>query len=362
MKYTPFNAYHKAHNAKMVEFAGYEMPLEYFGINDEHLNVRQNVGLFDVSHMGEIWVKGPNAFEFVQRVTTNDVAKLTPGKIQYSCFPNGQGGIVDDLLVYHYEHEKYLLVVNASNIEKDWNWLVKNNTKGAVLENASDNIAQLAVQGPRATEMLQSLTDINLSEITYYTFKVGKFAGIDQVIISATGYTGAGGFELYVYNKDAQTLIDAVEKAGLAYDMKPAGLASRDTLRLEMGFCLYGNDIDDTTSPLEAGLGWITKFDAGNNFIDRPHMEKLKADGLKQQLRGFEMIDKGIPRHDYEICDADGNTIGKVTSGTMSPSLKIGIGMGYVNTAYAGMGNEIYIKVRTKLLKAKIVKLPFYKA
>ncbi len=362
MKYTPFNAYHRAQGAKLVEFAGYEMPLEYFGINEEHLNVRLNVGLFDVSHMGEIWVKGPKAFDFVQKMTSNDVAKLSPGKIQYSCFPNGKGGIVDDLLVYHYENEKYLLVVNASNIEKDWNWLVQNNSEGAELQNASDNTAQLAIQGPRAVEMLQTLTDINLSEIEYYTFKVGKFAGIDEVIISATGYTGAGGFELYVYNKDAKQLIDAVEEAGKAYGMRPAGLASRDTLRLEMGFCLYGNDIDDGTSPVEAGLGWITKFVEGNNFIDRAYMENLKAEGLKRQLRGFEMVDKGIPRHDYEICDTQGNIIGKVTSGTMSPSLKKGIGMGYVATGFQKLDTEIYIKVRNKLLKAKIVKIPFYTA
>ncbi len=362
MKYTPFNAYHRAQGAKLVEFAGYEMPLEYFGINEEHLNVRLNVGLFDVSHMGEIWVKGPKAFDFVQKMTSNDVAKLSPGKIQYSCFPNGKGGIVDDLLVYHYENEKYLLVVNASNIEKDWNWLVQNNSEGAELQNASDNTAQLAIQGPRAVEMLQTLTDINLSEIEYYTFKVGKFAGIDEVIISATGYTGAGGFELYVYNKDAKQMIDAVEEAGKAYGMRPAGLASRDTLRLEMGFCLYGNDIDDGTSPVEAGLGWITKFVEGNNFIDRAYMENLKAEGLKRQLRGFEMVDKGIPRHDYEICDTQGNIIGKVTSGTMSPSLKKGIGMGYVATGFHKLDTEIYIKVRNKLLKAKIVKIPFYTA
>jgi len=362
MKYTPFNAYHRAQGAKLVEFAGYEMPLEYFGINEEHLNVRLNVGLFDVSHMGEIWVKGPKAFDFVQKMTSNDVAKLSPGKIQYSCFPNGKGGIVDDLLVYHYENEKYLLVVNASNIEKDWNWLVQNNSEGAELQNASDNTAQLAIQGPRAVEMLQTLTDINLSEIEYYTFKVGKFAGIDEVIISATGYTGAGGFELYVYNKDAKQMIDAVEEAGKAYGMRPAGLASRDTLRLEMGFCLYGNDIDDGTSPVEAGLGWITKFVEGNNFIDRAYMENLKAEGLKRQLRGFEMVDKGIPRHDYEICDTQGNIIGKVTSGTMSPSLKKGIGMGYVATGFQKLDTEIYIKVRNKLLKAKIVKIPFYTA
>ncbi len=362
MKYTAFNNYHKSQNAKMVEFAGYEMPIEYTGINDEHINVRQNVGLFDVSHMGEIWVKGDKAFDFVQRMTSNNVAKLSPGKIQYSCFPNGKGGIVDDLLVYHYEDKKYMLVVNAANLEKVWKWLNDNNKEGAELENASDNISQLAVQGPNATAMLQTLTDINLSDIKYYTFVTGKLGGINDVIISATGYTGAGGFELYVYNKDAEKLLDAVLEAGKNFNLKPAGLAARDTLRLEMGFCLYGNDIDETTSPLEAGLAWITKFEDGNNFIDREYLEKQKAEGLTRRLRGFELIDRGIPRKDYDICDAEGNIIGSVTSGTMSPMLKKGIGMGYVNKGHWAFDNEIYIRVRKKLLKAKIVKLPIYKA
>ncbi len=362
MKKTQFSDLNKAMGGKMVEFAGYEMPVEFTGINDEHINVRENVGVFDVSHMGEVWVKGPKAFEFVQKVTTNDVAALSIGKIQYSCFPNGKGGIVDDLLVYYYEEEKYMLVINASNIDKDWAWLQKQNTMGAELENASDNISQIAIQGPNTIKALQSLTDINLSEITYYTFTTGTFAGVDNVIVSATGYTGAGGFELYMYNKDAKKVWNAIFEAGKEIGIKPAGLASRDTLRLEMGFCLYGNDIDDTTSPIEAGLGWITKFVDGNDFIDREFMQNLKDNGVSKRLKGFEMIDRGIPRHDYEIADAEGNVIGRVTSGTMSPMLKKGIGMGYINKGFTKLDTEIYIKVRKRLLKAKIVKLPFYKA
>lgn len=361
MKTTAFTKFHSEMGGKMVEFAGFNMPVEFSGINDEHINVRTNVGVFDVSHMGEVWVKGEKAFDFVQKVTTNDVAVLTPGKIQYSCMPNGKGGIVDDLLVYHYEKNKYLLVINASNIEKDWNWLVSQNTEGVELENASDKTAQLAIQGPKAVDALQKLTDVNLSEIKYYTFVTGKFAGVDNVIISATGYTGAGGFEIYMYNDDAEKIWNAIWEAGKEFDMKPAGLASRDTLRLEKGFCLYGNDINDTTSPLEAGLGWITKFVDGNNFIDREYMQNLKNEGLKRRLKGFEMIDRGIPRKGYEIFDADQNKIGEVTSGTMSPMLKKGIGMGYINAGYTKLDTEIFIKVRKKMLKAKIVKLPFYK-
>ncbi len=362
MKNTPFNRFHKELGGRMVEFAGYEMSVEYAGagVNDEHLNVRNNVGVFDVSHMGEIWVKGPKAFELVQKVTTNDVAILTPGKIQYSCFPNGKGGIVDDLLVYKYDNSKYLLVVNASNLDKDWAWINQQNTIGAELENASDNTAQLAVQGPNSIAALQSLTEINLSEIEYYTFKVGKFAGV-EVIISATGYTGAGGFEIYMYNSDAEKVWEAIFDAGKKYDIKPAGLACRDTLRLEMGFCLYGNDIDDTTSPIEAGLGWITKFTEGNNFIDRDVLEKQKKDGVSRKLCGFEMTEKAIPRHGYDIFDANGEKIGMVTSGTMSPSLKKGVGMAYVKTAFSKIGSEIYIQIRNKKVKALIVGLPFYK-
>ena len=362
MKQTAFTNSIKKMGGRMVEFTGYEMPVEFTGVNAEHINVRTNVGVFDVSHMGEVWVKGDKAFDFVQKVTSNDVAALSVGKIQYSCFPNGKGGIVDDLLVYYYEENKYMLVINASNIEKDWNWLVSQNTEGAELENASDEISQLAIQGPNATKVLQKLTDINLSEIKYYTFTTGKLADVDNIIISATGYTGAGGFEIYMYNKDAEKIWNAIFEAGKEFDIQPAGLASRDTLRLEMGFCLYGNDINDETSPIEAGLAWITKFVEGNNFIDREYMQSIKDNGLEKRLRGFEMIDRGIPRQHYEIADAEGNVIGEVTSGTMSPMLKKGIGMGYIKTGYHKFGTEIYIKVRKKLLKAKVVKLPFYKA
>ncbi len=362
MKTTEFNKKHKELGAKMVEFVGFEMPVEYFGINDEHINIRENVGVFDVSHMGEIWVKGPNAYNFVQKVTSNDISKISVGEAQYSCFPNNIGGIVDDLIVYYYEPEKYLLVVNASNIEKDWDWLVKQNSENAELENASDNISQLAVQGPNAEKVLQKLTDIDLSKIKFYTFVTGEIAGVKDVIISATGYTGAGGFELYMYNNDAEKIWDAVFDAGKEFNIKPAGLAARDTLRLEMGYCLYGNDINDNSSPIEAGLGWITKFNESNNFINRKQLEDQKLTGVDKRLRGFEMIDRGIPRKDYEIYDSENNLIGNVTSGTMSPMLKKGIGMGYINKGSWNFDNEIYIKVRKKMLKAKIVKLPFYKA
>ena len=330
MKTTPFIEKHIALGAKMHEFAGYNMPIEYSGIIDEHLTVCQGVGVFDVSHMGEFWVKGPKALAFLQKVTSNNVAVLTPGKIQYTCFPNDKGGIVDDLLVYQYEPEKYMLVVNAANIEKDWDWCVSHNTEGAELENASDHMAQLAVQGPKAILALQKLTDIDLASIPYYTFKVGKFAGEENVIISNTGYTGAGGFELYFYPNVADTIWKAVFEAGEEFDIKPIGLGARDTLRLEMGFCLYGNDLDDTTSPIEAGLGWITKFIEGKEFINRPMLEKQKAEGVTRKLVGFEMVDRGIPRHGYELVNSDGEKIGIVTSGTMSPTRKIGIGMGYV--------------------------------
>ena len=335
MKTTPFTEKHIALGAKMHEFAGYNMPIEYSGIIDEHLTVCNGVGVFDVSHMGEFWVKGPHALDFLQKVTSNNVAALVPGKIQYTCFPNEDGGIVDDLLVYQYEPEKYLLVVNASNIEKDWNWCVSHNTEGAELENSSDNMAQLAVQGPKAIQALQKLTDINLADIPYYTFKVGEFAGEKNVIISNTGYTGAGGFELYFYPDAAMKIWDAVFEAGAEFGIKPIGLGARDTLRLEMGFCLYGNDLDDTTSPIEAGLGWITKFVDGKNFTNRSMLEKQKAEGTVRKLVGFEMIDRGIPRHGYELTTAEGDKIGVVTSGTMSPIRKIGIGMGYVKPEYS---------------------------
>jgi aminomethyltransferase len=358
MQITAFNQIHKQAGAKMMEFAGFEMPIEYSGIKDEHMTVRQTVGVFDVSHMGEFWVKGPHAQELVQRVTSNDVSKLTLGQAQYSCFPNGKGGIVDDLLVYYYAPEKYLLVVNASNIEKDWNWIVSNNTNGAILENASNAISQLAIQGPKSIDTLQKLTSIDLSEIKYYTFVTGSIGGVDDVIISATGYTGSGGFELYFRNEVAELLWNSIFDAGAEYGIKPIGLAARDTLRLEMGYCLYGNDIDDTTSPIEAGLCWITKFN-GHHFIDKDFLLMQKQEGVDRKLRGFEMIDRGIPRHDYELTDHEGNNIGRVTSGTMSPVLNKGIGMGYVHKAYSAIGTEVYVNVRNKLLKAKIVKMPF---
>ncbi len=362
MKVTAFTHFHEKLGAKMAEFAGYYMPIVYSSINEEHETVRNSVGVFDVSHMGEFWAKGPKAYDLVQRITSNDISKLKPGAAQYSCFPNGKGGIVDDLIVYYYEDQKYMLVVNAANIEKDWNWVVEQNKKiGAEIENASDNIAQLAVQGPKAAEVLQKLTDINLSEIKFYHFTVGKMADVENVIISATGYTGSGGFELYMYNKDAAKVWEAIFEAGKDYNIKPIGLGARDTLRLEMGFCLYGNDIDETTSPLEARLGWITKFVEGNNFIDREYMEKLKAEGTKRRLVGFEMLEKGIPRKGYDIVNEEGNNIGNVTSGTMSPSLKKGIGMGYVPYELRKSGTKIYIKIRKKILPAKIIKLPFYK-
>jgi len=331
MKTTPFTIRHIELGAKMHEFAGYNMPIEYSGITDEHMTVRNDVGVFDVSHMGEFWVKGPKALAFLQKVTSNDVSVLTIGKIQYSCFPNGKGGIVDDLLVYHFEENKYLLVVNASNIEKDWNWCVNNNTEGAELENASDWMAQLAVQGPKATEMLQKLTTLNLSEIPYYTFKVGTLAGVKDVIISNTGYTGAGGFEIYFYPENAKKIWNALFETGAEFGIKPIGLGARDSLRLEKGYCLYGNDIDDTTSPIEAGLGWITKFVKGKNFIDRSLLEKQKLEGVTRKLVRFELKGRGIPRHEYEIANEKNEIIGHVTSGTMLPDSKKGIGMGCSN-------------------------------
>ena len=361
MKTTPFTDVHIALGAKMHEFAGYNMPIEYSGIIDEHNTVVNGVGVFDVSHMGEFWVKGPHALELIQKITSNDASKLPLGKAQYTCFPNETGGIVDDLLVYHYEPEKYLLVVNASNIDKDWNWCVSHNTVGAELENASDRMAQLAIQGPKATEVLQRLTPVDLSSIPYYAFTTGEFAGCPQVIISNTGYTGAGGFELYFYPEDAKKIWDAIFEAGKPEGIKPIGLGARDTLRLEMGFCLYGNDLDDTTSPIEAGLGWITKFVDGKDFTNRAELERQKKEGVSHKLCAFELVDKGIPRHGYAIVDAEGKEIGHVTSGTMSPVLKKGIGMGYVQTAYAKPGTEIYIQVRNRNLKAQVVKAPFRK-
>lgn len=361
MKTTPFTEKHIALGAKMCEFAGYNMPIEYTGIIEEHLTVCNAVGVFDVSHMGEFWVKGPKALDFLQKVTSNNVAALSPGKIQYTCFPNEKGGIVDDLLVYQYEAEKYMLVVNAANIAKDWDWCVAHNTMGAELENSSDRIAQLAVQGPKAILALQKLTDLDLSSIPYYTFKVGKFAGVDDVIVSNTGYTGAGGFELYFYPDAADKIWKAVFEAGEEFGIKPVGLGARDTLRLEMGFCLYGNDLDDTTSPIEAGLGWITKFTEGKEFTNRAALEKQKNEGTVRKLVGFEMIDRGIPRHGYELQSVDGEKIGVVTSGTMSPIRKIGIGMGYVKPELSKVGTEICIDMRGRKLKAVVVRPPFRK-
>ncbi len=367
MKQTAFKALHEQAGARMVEFAGYYMPVQYEGLIKEHQTVRNGVGVFDVSHMGEIWVNGSKAEAFVQWVTTNDVTALFDGKVQYSCFPNGRGGIVDDLLVYRFSQQKYLLVINAANIEKDWNWLVekakeKGLEPGKDLINASDDIAQLAIQGPLALKAMQKLTDEPVEDMEYYTFKALTFAGVENVIFSTTGYTGAGGCEIYFGNKDAEKIWKAVFEAGKEFGIKPIGLGARDTLRLEMGFCLYGNDIDDTTSPIEAGLGWITKFNDKNNFIDKETLLKQKEEGVKRRLRGFEMIDKGIPRPHYEILNTDGKVIGEVTSGTQSPSMNKAIGMGYVEKDYAAFDTEIFIRVRNKLLKAKIVKIPFYKA
>lgn len=350
---------HIALGAKMVPFAGYNMPVSYVGINVEHECVRNNLGVFDVSHMGEFIVKGKDALDLVQRVTSNDVSILTDGKIQYSCFPNEDGGIVDDLLVYRIDAETYMLVVNASNIDKDWAWINKYNTKGVELKNISDQTSLLAIQGPKAVEALQSLTSVNLKDMVYYTFEKGTFAGKNDIIISATGYTGAGGFEIYFKNEDAHHIWKAIFEAGKNYGIQPIGLGARDTLRLEMGFCLYGNDIDDTTSPLEAGLGWITKFT--KEFTNSKALLEQKNTGVSKKLVGFEMIDRGIPRHDYQVLDAQGKVIGKVTSGTQSPTLNKAIGMAYVDAAHAKSDTEIFISIRDKAVKAKVVKTPFYK-
>jgi len=360
MKTTPFIDKHIALGAKMAEFAGYNMPISYSGINDEHAAVRKNAGVFDVSHMGEFILKGENALDLIQLVTSNDAAKLKNGQAQYSCLPNDEGGIVDDLLVYCIEENKvYMVVVNASNIEKDWNWIIRHNTKKVEVHNISDKTCLLAIQGPNATKILQTLTDIDILNLKYYTFVKGEFAGVKNVLISATGYTGAGGVEIYFEDKngDANKIWDAIFKAGEVQGIKPVGLGARDTLRLEMGFCLYGNDIDDNTSPLEAGLGWITKF--SKDFTAKEIFERQKASGIDKKLIGFEMIDKGIPRHGYEIKDYTGAKIGLVTSGTQSPSFGKAIGMGYVVTPFASIDSNIFIKVRDKLLQAKVVKMPF---
>ncbi len=359
MKNTALTNTHISLGAKMVPFAGYNMPVQYEGINAEHATVRNGVGVFDVSHMGEFILKGEHALDLIQRVTSNDASKLYDGKVQYSCLPNEQGGIVDDLLVYRIDELTYMLVVNASNIEKDWNWIQKFNTQGVEMHNISDKTSLLAIQGPKAAAALQPLTEVDLASMEYYNFVKGRFAGIDNVLISATGYTGAGGFEVYFDNEHADVIWNAIFEAGKPFNIKPIGLGARDTLRLEMGFCLYGNDIDDTTSPIEAGLGWITRF--SKIFTNSEALLAEKEAGVLRKLVGFEMVDRGIPRHDYEIVNADGAVIGKVTSGTQSPSLQKAIGMGYVDKAMAKEGTEIFVHIRGTRIKAKVVKFPFYK-
>lgn len=360
MKNTAFTQIHESIGGKMVPFAGFYMPVQYEGVSAEHETVRTGVGVFDVSHMGEFWVKGPQALNFVQWATSNDASKLVDGKVQYSCFPNDKGGIVDDLLVYKIDDTTYLLVVNAANIDKDWEWVNRQNKFGAILYNASDEISQLAIQGPLALKAMQKLTDTPIVDMEYYTFKKVIFAGVKDVILSTTGYTGSGGCEIYFANEDAEHIWKAVFEAGAEFGIKPIGLGARDTLRLEMGFCLYGNDIDDTTSPIEAGLGWITKFTDEKDFINKAELLRQKKEGVLRKLVGFEMIDKGIPRHGYDIVDSAGIKIGVVTSGTMGPSIKKAVGMGYVPTELSKEGSEIYISIRDKVLKAKVVKFPFY--
>jgi aminomethyltransferase len=359
MKNTALSHIHESLGAKMVPFAGYNMPVQYEGVNAEHETVRTSVGVFDVSHMGEFFLKGENALALIQKVTSNDASKLVDGKAQYSCLPNNDGGIVDDLIVYKIADNDYMLVVNASNIDKDWNWISSHNDLGVEMTNASDAYSLLAIQGPKAAAAMQALTSIDLANMPYYSFQIGNFAGIENVIVSATGYTGSGGFEIYFKNENAETIWNKIFEAGAAFGIKPIGLAARDTLRLEMGFCLYGNDINDTTSPIEAGLGWITKFD--KEFTNSANLKAQKEAGVTKKLVGFELIGRGIPRHDYEIVDADGNNIGIVTSGTMAPSLGKGIGMGYVKTEFAAADSEIFIQIRNNKVAAKVVKMPFYK-
>jgi aminomethyltransferase len=359
MKFTALQSTHEALGAKMVPFAGYNMPVQYEGVNSEHQTVRNNVGVFDVSHMGEFLIEGPNALDLIQSVSSNDASILTVGKAQYSCLPNEQGGIVDDLIIYKVKEETYLLVVNASNIEKDWDWIVSKNTMGAEMKNISDAYSLLAIQGPKAVEAMQTLTSVDLSSIAFYNFVVTDFAGIEHVIISATGYTGSGGFEIYCKNSEVKQVWDKVLEAGTSYGIKPIGLAARDTLRLEMGYCLYGNDIDDQSSPIEAGLGWITKFT--KPFTNSEALKTEKEEGPKRRLVGFELLERGIPRKDYTVEDAFGNVIGTVTSGTMAPSLGKGIGMGYILSDRAAVGTEIRIVIRKQKVPAKVVKLPFYK-
>lgn len=357
MKITALNQVHKNLGAKMVPFAGYEMPVQYSGVNQEHMIVREAVGVFDVSHMGQFFAKGEEVEKLLQHITTNDVTKVAIGQAQYTCMPNEKGGIIDDLIIYKISDEEWLLVVNASNIEKDWNWINNNNKWNVSLENRSDEMSLLAIQGPKAVEAMQALTDVNLSEIPFYHFKIGKFAGIEDVIISATGYTGSGGFEIYFKNEDAETIWNKVFEAGKSFGIEPCGLAARDTLRLEKGYCLYGNDINDDTSPLEAGLAWITKLDT--NFIAKDIIAKQKEEGVKKKLTAFKMIEKGVPRHDYKIVDEYENTLGIVTSGTQSPMLKQGIGLGYVSSDFSKVGTNIYIQIRDKNILAEVVKLPF---
>lgn len=359
MKTVPLHQLHIRLGAKMVPFAGFEMPVRYSSDLDEHHTVRNAVGVFDVSHMGEFSVKGPGALGLIQKVSANDASVLYDGKVQYSYLPNASGGVVDDLLVYRVAEDEYFLVVNASNIEKDWNWIQSQNTERVAMENLSDSLCLLAVQGPKATATLQKLTSVDLAAMEYYTFKIDEMAGIPDVIISATGYTGAGGFEIYVKNEDAEKMWDAIFEAGAEFGIKPVGLGARDTLRLEKAFCLYGNDIDDQTSPLEAGLGWVTKF--SKDFINSQALKTQKENGLARKLIGFEMIDRGIPRGHYELCDADGNKLGEVTSGTQSPTLQKGIGLGYVPAEFSKAGTELFVKVRDRLLKAQVVKTPFVK-
>lgn len=359
MKNTALTPIHQSLGAKMLPFAGYNMPITYEGVNAEHETVRNGVGVFDVSHMGEFILSGPNALALIQKITSNDASTLTIGKAQYSCLPNDEGGIVDDLLVYQLKDEQYLLVVNASNIDKDWNWIVSQNDLDVDMKNLSDAYSLLAIQGPKAVEAMQSLTKIDLQAIHYYHFEVGEFAGIEHVIISATGYTGSGGFEIYCKNTEVEHIWNSIFEAGAAFGIKPIGLAARDTLRLEMGFCLYGNDINDSTSPIEAGLGWITKF--SKEFTNSKNLKIQKENGVAKKLIAFEMQERAVPRHDYEIVDASGNPIGKVTSGTMSPSLNIGIGLGYVTTQNSAIDSEIFIRIRKNDVLAKVVKLPFYK-
>lgn len=359
IKNTALSDMHIAMGAKMVPFAGFNMPVQYTGINDEHETVRKGVGVFDVSHMGEFILKGAHALDLVQKISSNDAAKLYDGKVQYAYIPNETGGIVDDFLIYRIDEKTYFLVVNAGNIQKDWDWISKYNTYGVTMKDISNETSLFAVQGPKATDALASLTDMDLSTMEYYTFKKGVFAGVENVLVSATGYTGAGGFEIYVANKDAKKVWEAILDAGAPYGIKPIGLGARDTLRLEMGFCLYGNDIDDTTSPLEAGLGWVTKFN--KEFVNAEGLKKQKEAGLQNKLVGFEMIDRGIPRHGYTIVDVSGQPIGRVTSGTQSPTLRKSIGLGYVTMGHAKEGSEIYIDIRNNHLKAKVVKPPFVK-